>query len=161
LMAADLIDESLSDDLEEKLLRLRADEPLRVLDLFSGCGGMSLGLKRAGYTILGGVEIDKQAVTTYARNLFKDVDENTFELHNTPRDITNFMPERFLYEILRKEQPENLVDVIVGGPPCQAFSRIGRAKLRAVRGNPEAYLADNRSSLYLQYLAYVDYFHPL
>src|SRR5438045_3071441 len=131
-MAADLIDESLSDDLEEKLFRLRADEPLRVLDLFSGCGGMSLGLKRAGYTIVGGVEINQQAVTTYARNLFNGVDQNTFELHTTPRDITDFAPEQFLCEILGKENPENLVDVIVGGPPCQAFSRIGRAKLRAV-----------------------------
>jgi DNA (cytosine-5)-methyltransferase 1 len=160
-MAADPINEGFSDDLEEKLFRLKAGEPLRVLDLFSGCGGMSLGLKRAEYTILGGVEINQQAVTTYARNLFKGVDQKTFELHNTPRDITDFTPERFLYEILGKEHPENLVDVIVGGPPCQAFSRIGRAKLRAVRQNPEAYLTDNRSSLYLQYLAYVDFFRPL
>src|SRR4051812_28757311 len=110
-MAADLINESSSDDLEEKLFRLRAGEPLRVLDLFSGCGGMSLGLKRAGYTILGGVEINQQAVNTYARNLFKGVDEKTFELHNTPRDITTFTSEMFLREIL---QPENLVDVIAG-----------------------------------------------
>lgn len=160
-MAADLINESFSDDLEEKLFRLRAGEPLRVLDLFSGCGGMSLGLKRAEYAILGGVEINQRAVNTYARNLFKGVDEKTFELHNTPRDITDFTPEQFLCEILWKEHPENLVDVIVGGPPCQAFSRIGRAKLRAVRRNPEAFLADERSSLYLHYLAYVDFFRPL
>lgn len=160
-MAADLINEDFSDDLEEKLFRLRAGEPLRVLDLFSGCGGMSLGLKRAEYTILGGVEINQQAVNTYARNLFKGVDEKTFELHNTPRDIIDFTPEQFLCEILRKDSPENLVDVIVGGPPCQAFSRIGRAKLRAVRQNPEAFLADERSGLYLHYLAYVDFFRPL
>lgn len=160
-MAADLVNEGFNDELIEKLNRLRASKPLRLLDLFSGCGGMSLGLKRAGYTILGGVEINQQAINTYAWNLFKGVDEKTFELHNTPRDITDFAPEQFLCEILGKENPENLVDVIVGGPPCQAFSRIGRAKLRAVRRNPEAYLADKRSSLYLQYLAYVDFFRPL
>ena len=160
-MAADLENEGFNGELEEKLNRLRAGAPLRVLDLFSGCGGMSLGLRRAGYLILGGVEINQQAVTTYARNLFKGVDEETFKLHNTPRDITDYTPEQFLFEILQRQRPENLVDVIVGGPPCQAFSRIGRAKLRAVRRNPEAYLEDERSSLYLQYLAYVDFFRPL
>src|SRR6266581_751173 len=110
-MAADLINEGFSEDLEEKLFRLRAGEPLRVLDLFSGCGGMSLGLKRAEYIILGGVEISQQAVNTYSRNLFKGVDEKSFELHNPPRDITDFTPEQFLCEILWKEHPENLVDV--------------------------------------------------
>src|SRR6266567_4036097 len=102
-MAADLLNEGFNDELIEKLMRLRANEPLRVLDLFSGCGGMSLGLKRAEYAILGGVEINQQAVNTYARNLFKDVDEKTFEIHNTPRDITDFAPEQFLCGILGKE----------------------------------------------------------
>ncbi len=160
-MASDLLHKSSSDELEEKLARLRAGKSLRVVDLFSGCGGMSLGLMHAQYTILGGIEINVQAVNTYAKNLFKGMDEKTIELHNTPHDITTFTPEQFLHEILREEHAENLVDVIVGGPPCQAFSRIGRAKLRAVRQNPDAYLDDKRSSLYLRYLAYVDFFRPL
>jgi DNA (cytosine-5)-methyltransferase 1 len=160
-MAADIVNESFFDGLEEKLARLRLGEPLHVLDLFSGCGGMSLGLKRAQYTILGGVEINQQAINTYARNLFKDADEQTLELHKMPRDIAAYTPKMFLHEVLRKEHPENLVDVIVGGPPCQAFSRIGRAKLRAVKQKPEAYLDDERSNLYLHYLAYVDFFRPL
>ena len=160
-MAAKLVNDRSYNELVEKLARLRVGEPLRVVDLFSGCGGMSLGLKRAGCTILGGVEINKQAINTYARNLCKHTDEKAFELHKTPHDIAAYTPEMFLREVLQKEQPENLVDVIVGGPPCQAFSRIGRAKLRAVRQKPEAYLDDERSSLYLHYLAYVDFFRPL
>lgn len=160
-MTADLINDSFNGRLEEKLARLRSGDPLRVIDLFSGCGGMSLGLKRSQATILGGVEINQQAVNTYARNLFKDAGEQTFELHKTPHDIAAYTPEMFLHEFLQKEYPENLVDVIVGGPPCQAFSRIGRAKLRAVKQNPTAYLADERSNLYLHYLAYVNFFRPL
>ncbi len=160
-MAVNLADENADLDLEDKLSRLRRGESLRVVDLFSGCGGMSLGLKRARYTILGGVEINPKATSTYATNLFKGVDQNTFELHNTPRDITTLTPKMFLHEILQAQHPENLVDVIVGGPPCQAFSRIGRAKLRAVRQDPQAFLADERSNLYLQYLAYVEFFRPL
>lgn len=64
-------------------------------------------------------------------------------------------------EVLHKDAPESLVDIIAGGPPCQAFSRIGRAKLRAVRQNPEAFQVDERFSLYLHYLEYVEFFRPL
>jgi len=160
-MAADIANENFYSELEEKLAHLGTGEPLRVVDLFSGCGGMSLGLKRAQFSILGSIEFNQRAISTYAMNFFKDADKETLELHNTPRDITTFTPEMFLHEILRAESPKNLVDVIVGGPPCQAFSRIGRAKLRAVNRNPDAYLADERSNLYLRYLAYVDFFRPL
>lgn len=160
-MATRVVHGGFDGTLETKLARLRADEPLRVVDLFSGCGGMSLGLKRAKYTILGGIEINQQAVQTYTRNLFKGLSEKALETHTISRDITACPPEVFLHEVLQEEHPENLVDIIVGGPPCQAFSRIGRAKLRAVRRNPGAYLADMRSSLYLPYLTYVDFFRPL
>jgi DNA (cytosine-5)-methyltransferase 1 len=156
-----MVFDPISDNLRARLARLRAGEPLQVIDLFSGCGGMSLGLKRAYYNVLGGVEINEQAATTYAKNLFREVSEQEFAIHATPHDITEFSPEHFMREILHKDSPENLVDVIAGGPPCQAFSRIGRAKLRAVRQNPEAFQVDERSSLYLHYLDYVEFFRPL
>lgn len=149
------------DKIKARLARIQAGEPLRVVDLFSGCGGMSLGLKRAQYHVLGGVEINSQATRTYTRNLFREASEQECAIHATPHDITGFPPERFLREILQKEHPENLVDVIAGGPPCQAFSRIGRAKLRAVRQDPEAFRSDERSNLYLYYLNYVEFFRPL
>ncbi len=151
--------DTINRDLNEKLTRIQAGEALRVVDLFSGCGGMSLGLKRAGYDILGGVEFNQNATNTYAKNIFKDQD--SLELHSTPHDITKFTPEIFLHEVLHKEYAGNLVDIIVGGPPCQAFSRIGRAKLRSVKQNPQAFLDDERSNLYLHYLAYVGFFRPL
>lgn len=148
-------------DQKSKLSRLRDGKPLRVVDLFSGCGGMSLGLHRAGYQLLGGVEINARAIETHTKNFFSDCDEETFARHNTPRDIQKFPPDMFMREILHKESPENLVDIIVGGPPCQAFARIGRAKLRHVRQDPDAYLSDARAGLYIPYLQYVDFFRPL
>jgi DNA (cytosine-5)-methyltransferase 1 len=148
-------------DLENKLSRLREGQPLRVVDLFSGCGGMSLGLHRAGYQLLGGVEINARAIETHTKNFFNDCDEETRAIHNTPRDIQKFTPEMFMREILHQESPENLVDIIVGGPPCQAFARIGRAKLRHLKQDPTAHLTDKRVSLYLPYLRYVDFFRPL
>ena len=48
-----------------------------------------------------------------------------------------------------------------GGPPCQAFARVGRAKLREVAEHPEAFLRDPRGNLYLHYLQYVRRLKPL
>src|SRR5437660_1530291 len=99
-MAANLVNDDFQDELEGKLTRLRSGESLRVVDLFSGCGGMSLGLKRAHYTILGGVELNQIAISTYAKNLFKGLDQSTLEIHSTPHDITAFTPEMFLHKVL-------------------------------------------------------------
>ena len=141
--------------------RLFAGEPLRVLDIFSGCGGMSLGFQRAGYSILGGVELDPKAALTFSSNFFRGHSEEIIKKHSRPLDITNFHPSEFMREILGADTPCNMVDVIVGGPPCQAFARIGRAKLREILKHPEAYLKDGRANLYTYFLEYVDFFRPL
>ena len=53
------------------------------------------------------------------------------------------------------------VDIIVGGPPCQAFARIGRSKLRELDALPEAFRHDPRARLYVPYLNCVRAFKPL
>jgi DNA (cytosine-5)-methyltransferase 1 len=126
------------------------------IDLFAGCGGMSLGFTRAGYTILGGIENNADAVRTHAINFFpNDLEHNSIAL-----DITRLTPEQFMHKILKAESPGGLVDVIIGGPPCQAFARIGRAKLREIMQHPDAFLLDKRAGLYTEYLEYVEYFQP-
>jgi len=144
-----------------KLERLAAGEALRVVDLFAGCGGLSLGFDRAGYKILGGIEMDPKAALTHAHNFFRGEPEEIIAKHAEPRDITSFHPSEFMREICGADTPHNLVDVIVGGPPCQAFARIGRAKLREILKHPEAYLQDERASLYTSFLEYVEFFRPL
>jgi len=144
-----------------KVERLAAGKPLRVVDLFAGCGGMSLGFHRAGYSILGGIELDPKAALTYANNFFRGQSEEIIEKHARPRDITSFHPFEFMRKVLGADNPHNMVDVIVGGPPCQAFARIGRAKLREIMKHPEAYLNDERASLYTSLLEYVEFFRPL
>lgn len=126
------------------------------IDLFAGCGGMSLGFTKAGFQILGGLEINSEAAVTHAMNFFPN---DSFH-HGKALDITQLTPEMFMKNILYKEAPENLVDVIIGGPPCQAFARIGRAKLREIRNHPEAFLLDERANLYTEYLEFVDFFQP-
>lgn len=80
--------------------------PYRVLDLFAGCGGLSLGFESAGFQTVG-YEIDQQAVATYNNNL-------TGTCH--PQQLTQ-------HTIFADP-----VDIIIGGPPCQPFSVGGHQK---------------------------------
>lgn len=138
-----------------KMLRLRDGHRPRVLDLFSGCGGISLGFHRAGFEIAAAVEFDDLAAQSHGRN-FHPGDER----HAKSHDITSTTPEE-LCRSLDLGMVEQAVDVLVGGPPCQAFARVGRAKLREVDSHPEAFLHDPRAQLYKSYLNYVEAFKPL
>lgn len=143
-----------------KIKRLERGASPRVLDLFAGCGGLSLGFHAAGFSMAGAVEIDPVAAQSHATNFFKAAPRAEKEQHAQPRDITAVEPKQLVAE-LGLGPMETAVDVIVGGPPCQAFARVGRAKLREVAAHPEAFLQDPRGNLYLRYLRYVKAFQPL
>lgn len=138
-----------------KIARLRSGGAPRVLDLFAGCGGLSLGFKAAGFDIAGAVEFDPDAAASHGAN-FHPGDPR----HAKARDITKLPPEALADE-LELGGVASGVDVIVGGPPCQAFARVGRSKLREIEDHPEAFKHDPRARLYLEYLHYVDAFRPL
>jgi DNA (cytosine-5)-methyltransferase 1 len=131
------------------------------MDLFSGCGGISLGFHRAGFDIVANVEIDPLAAASHAVNFHRDLPPEQQKLFAAARDIKELEPEDLLAELYPGEDPELLVDVIVGGPPCQAFARVGRAKLREVLAHPEAFRLDPRGNLYLRYLHYVSRLKPV
>jgi DNA (cytosine-5)-methyltransferase 1 len=116
------------------------------IDLFSGCGGFSLGLKRAGFQCLAAIDNDAAAVSTYARNFPKT--ELVLE-----RDLQKFHPRK-LAELL---PPRTKVDLIVGGPPCQGFSVV-----RQVDGanHGRRLVDDPRRNLYKEFLRYVRHFQP-
>lgn len=139
----------------QKKKRIEKGSPPRVLDLFSGCGGFSLGFHSAGFKISSGVELDEDAARTHAQNFLKDGQDKICH------DIRETDPADLFEDVETKEQLKKRIDVVVGGPPCQAFSRVGRAKLREVEGNPGAFLEDSRSNLYLRYLHYVRSLDPL
>src|SRR6476646_5612934 len=112
---------------------------IRTLDLFAGAGGLSLGFKVAnlGYDPVFAVEIDPAAARTYKHNFGCPVYDGPIE------DLDRF----------------ELADVILGGPPCQGFSPLGRDRdhvsraqlndlwrhyLRAVRQlEPRAFVIEN------------------
>lgn len=141
--------------IRQKIARLHAGGKPRVLDLFSGCGGLSLGFSAAGFTIAGAVEFDPDAAASHGRNF-----HNGDPAHSVARDITRTLPETLVRE-LGLGKATDAFDVIVGGPPCQAFARVGRPKLREVDEHPEAFKHDPRARLYLEYLHYVDACAPL
>lgn len=88
----------------------------KVVSLFSGCGGMDLGFKHAGYELIWANDFEKAACDTYSMNLGK---------HIVHGDIT---------ELDLKQIPD--CDVMIGGFPCQDFSMIWkRGGLETDRGN--------------------------
>ena len=94
----------------------------RCIDLFAGPGGLSLGLKSAGFEIIAAVEYDKDAGKTYEHNI---------GAHTKIKDLTKFKPETLEKELIKSEKwaEGDDLDLIAGGPPCPGFSLIGRSKM--------------------------------
>jgi DNA (cytosine-5)-methyltransferase 1 len=104
----------------------------RVIDLFAGCGGLTAGFVEAGgFRSVAAVEMDRDAAATYAAN-FRDV------AHLHVGDITGWLSE---------DMPD--ADVVVGGPPCQGFSALGRQ-------DPD----DPRNLLWNEYLRVIEVVKP-
>lgn len=117
----------------------------KVIDLYAGAGGLSLGAARAGFTLAAAVEIDKHANETHKRNFPQTCHIDT--------DIATLSAADILSQA--NIQEGELVGVI-GGPPCQGFSSIGRRDPADVRNKlfghfmrivaeakPMFYLAEN------------------
>ena len=138
----------------QKIQRLRRGARPRVLDVFAGCGGLSLGLLAAGFDISAAIENDPDAALSHGVNF-----HNGLEGHSKARDVST-SPE-VLSKDLGLGSVLDAFDVIVGGPPCQAFARVGRPKLREIDAHPQAFLHDSRARLFLEWLRYVETCQPL
>lgn len=117
-----------------------------VIDLFSGCGGFSLGFRDAGFRIAGSVELDPSARATHAAN-FPEAAHFC--------DATQVDPGEVASSSARAP-----FRVLVGGPPCQAYARVGRAKLRSVASRDKAHLDDPRVALFRHWLRFVEAIRP-
>lgn len=120
---------------------------MKYIDLFSGCGGLALGLHNAGWKGLFAVEKSKDAFSTLKYNL---IDNNSnFDwpdwLSKENHDINNIIEEHEeKLKLLR-----GTVSLVAGGPPCQGFSMAGRRKEK-----------DDRNKLIDSYIKFIELVQP-
>jgi DNA (cytosine-5)-methyltransferase 1 len=113
-----------------------------IIDLFAGAGGLTTGFHLAGFKSLCAIEIEAKSLATYKHNY-----PNTKIIH---QDILSVDPSELRsYLGLKKEE----LTAIIGGPPCQGFSRNIPAEYR--------YFNDARNQLYRVFLKFVQEFRPL
>ncbi len=145
----------------EKLRRIQAGGPIRSMDLFAGCGGISLGFLTAGFSPIASVEIEPYAALSHGMNFGVKSSLGDHPGHHVARDVTKEDPESIFKELGIHGPVYDQVDVLVGGPPCQAFARVGRAKLREQAHRrledtaDEAFLVDGRVNLWERYVHYI------
>jgi DNA (cytosine-5)-methyltransferase 1 len=117
-----------------------------VLDIFCGAGGMSLGFQSAGCKILGGIDENKYAIATHHKNF------PNCKLSVPAQDI------REIEDLSILDIQPNEVDILIGGPPCQVFSRVGIGKMKKLGRNIEE---DHRNFLYKEFVRFLSYYQPL
>ena len=108
----------------------------RILDLFCGCGGMSLGFEAAGFEIALAIDTWTDAIKTYNHNHSSSVGE--------VMDIKNLDDQRI--DALLQDGP---ITGVIGGPPCQGFSTVGTRDVK-----------DQRNHLYMEYYRVVEKIRP-
>ena len=95
---------------------------LTAIDLFAGCGGLSLGLELNGFHTLLFSELNKDAAATYRANRPREDLLEVGDIH----DLTNLK----IRELKKEWHKEGIhdVDIVTGGPPCQGYSKIGHRR---------------------------------
>ncbi|MHA4844541.1 DNA cytosine methyltransferase [Flavitalea antarctica] len=152
---------------------------MNFIDLFAGAGGLSEGFIASGFTPVAHVEIDAAACFTlktrtayhhlkdegkldiYHQYLKKEIDRGTLYSHvpkekldgviNLPIGEKN---NRQIHKQISQQLGGSPVDLVIGGPPCQAYSLVGRARSKdGMEGDP-------RNFLYVEYAKYLEKYNP-
>lgn len=106
----------------------------KILDLFCGAGGLSLGFEKAGFSVIKAIDIDPWAIKTYNYNRKDKVAEVLDIAEMTPDYLKSLGP----------------IDGIIGGPPCQGFSI----------ANGQRIIDDDRNKLYREYFRILEETRP-
>lgn len=119
------------------------------IDLFAGCGGLSEGFYRQGFQAVAHIEIDHSACDTLRERMryygYKNAENEVIEADITSEDII---------DKIEKAVNGRTVDIIIGGPPCQAYSTAGRVR------DKEGMEKDARNFLFESYVKILEYYKP-
>lgn len=152
---------------------------MRYIDLFAGAGGFSEGFKRAGFEPVAHVEIDPAACFTLktrlayyylTENRKADIYVQYLKSEISRDQLYSLIPAHILesvinlsigdknnsqiFQTIDRLNGKKEIDLVVGGPPCQAYSLIGRARdLNGMKGDPRNYL-------YVQYGRFLTRYNP-
>lgn len=109
---------------------------MNIIDLFCGIGGLSLGFEQAGFEVISAIDMWKDAIITYNHNRTKNIAKiQTVEQFNSTE----------LIEIVNSQH----INGIIGGPPCQGFSTVGKREIE-----------DPRNKMYLEFYKTVKIAQP-
>ena len=147
-------------DAKKKLERALERGHFRTVDLFAGCGGLSLGFDRAGFKSVCAIELKDEARMSHQLNFGND----TTSPYASFSDIRETTPAQAVEHLCGEDlfaDTEDVVDVVIGGPPCQAFSRLGRAALWRLAKKDYAHAEDERATYYEDFLRYVEQLKPI
>ncbi len=149
------------------------------IDLFAGAGGLSEGFMRVGYKPIAHVEMDEAACFTLKTRVAYQYLKSKNKFDEYVKYLKGYIDRETLYALVPKEEMESVinlalsddnnkeifkqidalldgkgVDLIIGGPPCQAYSLVGRARSK------DGMKSDPRNLLYLQYAKYLKKYTP-
>lgn len=119
------------------------------IDLFAGCGGLSEGFYMQDFKSLTHVEIDSDACKTLKTRM-KHYNYSDNDISVLEKDITS----ENIVDLITNEVNNNCVDLLIGGPPCQSFSTLGRAK------DEKGMVDDPRNFLFERYIDILNNFRP-
>ena len=134
---------------KEKENPVRSKRQYTFIDLFAGCGGLSEGFYRLGFKALAHVEINHDACETLRTRMkyygYKNFEKEVLECDITSDDIIDKLDEAV---------DNRNVDIIIGGPPCQAYSTAGRVRDKVGMEK------DSRNFLFESYVKILEYYKP-
>lgn len=162
------------------ITKLKKISPPKVLDLFAGAGGLSEGFLTAGFDLAGHIEMDKNACETietrllyyalkkknklddYKKYLLGKIDKKELiDKYNLQKEKDSVIHAKIskknykkLIRDVRKKLNGQELDIIIGGPPCQSYSYIGRAR------DKNRMKCDSRNYLYKYYVEFLKALKP-
>tara|TARA_B100001250_G_scaffold414408_1_gene452599 strand:+ start:694 stop:2136 length:1443 start_codon:yes stop_codon:yes gene_type:complete len=161
---------------------------INYIDLFCGAGGLSIGLAAAKFTLSYASDIDSKSILTFKKNI-KQIHPETnpnMIIQGDIQELYKYLGTKRIYKnsiglktiktgkekvlLNQKQSISNKqiktiksikeLDLLCGGPPCQGFSMIGRAKHGTVKERANGFINDTRNNLFKYFLKFAEKYNP-